>query len=145
MQPDRNEQQGETRRDLLKQVLATGAATSFPWVVPSRALGRGGAVAPSEKITLGVIGIGPRCTYDLKAMLGLADVRCVAICDVQATRREKGKTLVDQHYGNADCVLFRDFRELLARKDIDTVIVATGDRWHAPASIMAAQAGKDVY
>ena len=78
-------------------------------------------------------------------MLGLADVRCVAICDVQAGRREAGKTLVDQHYGNRDCVLFRDFRELLARKDIDAVLIATGDRWHAPASILAAEAGKDVY
>ena len=94
MQPDRNERRGETRRDLLKQALATGAATSFPWVVPARALGRGGAVAPGEKITLGVIGIGPRCTYDLQSILALPDVQCVAICDVQASRREAGKTLV---------------------------------------------------
>jgi predicted dehydrogenase len=130
---------------MLKQALATGAATSFPWVVPARALGRGGAVAPGEKITLGVIGIGPRCTYDLNSILALPDVQCVAICDVQASRREAGKTLVDRRYGNSDCALFRDFRELLARKDIDAVLIATGDRWHAPASILAAQAGKDVY
>jgi predicted dehydrogenase len=69
----------------------------------------------------------------------------VAIADVQARRREAGKTLVDQHYGNKDCVLYRDFRELLDRKDIDAVLIATGDRWHGPASIMAAEAGKDVY
>ena len=69
----------------------------------------------------------------------------MAICDVQASRREAGKKLVDTHYGNKDCVLFRDYRELLARPDIDAVLVATGDRWHAPASIAAAQAGKDVY
>ena len=67
-------------------------------------------MAASEKITLGVIGIGPRCTYDLKSMLALPDVRCVAIADVQASRRNAGKALVDQHYGNQDCVLFRDFR-----------------------------------
>jgi predicted dehydrogenase len=108
-------------------------------------LGRDGAVAPSEKITLGVIGIGPRCTYDLRSMLGLADVKCVAIADVQASRRDAGKALVDQHYGNKDCRLYRDFRELLARKDIDAVIIATGDRWHAAASMAAAEAGKDVY
>ena len=60
------------------------------------------------------------------------DCRCVAICDVQASRREAGKTLVDKHYGNKDCVLYRDFRELLARRDIDAVLIATGDRWHAP-------------
>ena len=72
-------------------------------------------MAPSEKITLGVIGIGPRCTYDLSSMLAVPDVHCVAIGDVQASRRDAGKKLVDKHYGNKDCVLFRDFRELLAR------------------------------
>jgi predicted dehydrogenase len=102
-------------------------------------------VAASERITLGVIGIGPRCTYDLKSILKLPDVQCVAICDVQKSRREAGKRLVDGHYGNGDCLLYHDFRELLARPDVDAVLIATGDRWHAPASILAAQAGKDVY
>ncbi len=130
-----------TRRDVLKHSIA---AIAFPTIIPARALGREG-VAPSEKITLGVIGIGPRCTYDLRAILAERDVRCVAICDVQASRREAGKKLVDTHYNNKDCVVFRDFRELLARPDIDAVLIATGDRWHTPASIAAAQAGKDVY
>ena len=131
-----------TRRDfLVKSVAATAAAT----FVPAHVLGREGATAPSEKITFGIIGIGPRCTYDVKAMLPFGDVRCVAIADVQATRREAGKKLIDEHYGNDDCVLYRDFRELLERKDIDAVLIATGDRWHAAASILAAQAGKDVY
>jgi predicted dehydrogenase len=94
---------------------------------------------------LGVIGFGPRCRYVLKAMLALPDVRCVALADVQAGRRESGKTMVDAAYGNRDCVTVRDFRELLARPDIDAVLIATGDRWHAPASILAAEAGKDVY
>lgn len=134
-----------TRRALLGSTALATAAASFPSIIPAPALGRDGAVAPSEKITLGVIGIGPRCRYDLKAMLGLADVQCVAIADVQAGRRDTGKKLVDQHYGNGDCVLFHDFRELLARKDIDAVLIATGDRWHASASMMAAEAGKDVY
>ena len=120
-------------------------AATMPLIVSPHVLGRGAAVAPSNKITLGVIGIGPRCTYDLQAMLGLADVQCVAIADVQASRRDAGKALVDKHYGNSDCKLHRDFRELLDRKDIDAVIVATGDRWHATASMMAAKAGKDVY
>jgi hypothetical protein len=70
-----------------------------PWFVPAAALGYHEKPAPSERITLGVIGIGPRCTYDLKAMLPFPDVRCLAIADVQAKRREAGKTLVDQHYG----------------------------------------------
>jgi predicted dehydrogenase len=132
-----------TRRDFVLGSVA--AAASVATFIPAHVLGREEKVPPSEKITLGVIGIGPRCTYDLKAMLPFPDVRCLAIADVQAKRREAGKTLVDQHYGNKDCVLYRDFRELLARKDIDAVLIATGDRWHAPASILAAKAGKDVY
>lgn len=126
-------------------LLASAATLAAPTFVPARALGRDGGIAASERITLGVIGIGPRATYDLKAMLNLADVRCVAIADVQASRRDAGKRLVDEHYGNTDCKLYRDFRELLERKDIDTVLVATGDRWHATASMLAARAGKDVY
>ena len=135
-----------SRRDALGRLAAgTAAAAVFPAIVPSRALGLDGAVAPSERITLGVVGIGPRCSYVLSAMLPFADVHCLAIADVQASRREKGKALVDTHYGNADCVLHRDFRDLLARKDIDAVLIATGDRWHGPASVLAAEAGKDVY
>ncbi|HEV3162551.1 MAG TPA: Gfo/Idh/MocA family oxidoreductase [Isosphaeraceae bacterium] len=139
-------QMSETsRREFLGQTIAAGAAMSFPWVIPSRALGRGPVAAASERITLGVIGIGPRCTYDLGSMLALPDVQCVAICDVQASRRDAGKAMVDKHYGNKDCVLFRDFQELFARPNIDAVLIATGDRWHASASMLAAKAGKDVY
>lgn len=130
------------RRSFLTQSIAATAAAT---IISSKALGRDGATAPSEKIVFGIIGIGPRCTYDVKAMLPFADVQCVAIADVQASRRDAGKKLVDDHYGNSDCKLYRDFRELLDRKDIDAVLIATGDRWHGPASIMAAKAGKDVY
>jgi predicted dehydrogenase len=134
-----------TRREVFRRSIAGGAAVAIPWFVPAQSLGRDAAAAASERITLGVIGIGPRATYDLRGVLPKPDVRCVAICDVQASRREAGKKLVDEHYGNKDCALYRDFRELLARPDIDAVLVATGDRWHAPASILAAKAGKDVY
>jgi predicted dehydrogenase len=133
-----------TRRELLKRS-AAGAVLAAPLFVPAAALGRDGKTAASERITLGVIGIGPRCTYDLQAMLKQTDVQCLAICDVQKSRREAGKQLVDEHYKNKDCVLYRDFHELLARPEIDAVLIATGDRWHAPASILAARAGKDVY
>ncbi len=135
----------ESRRGFLRQSVALGTAYAFPTIVSGRALGNAEAAAASERITLGVIGIGPRCTYDLNSMLGEKDVQCVAIADVQASRRTAGKALVDKRYGNRDCVLFRDFRELLDRKDIDAVLIATGDRWHSPASILAARAGKDVY
>jgi predicted dehydrogenase len=139
------EPQLPTRREVLKQSIVAGAAMSLPWVMSSAAVAREGAIGPNDKINLGVIGIGPRCTYDLTAMLKLPDVHCVAIADVQSSRRNAGKALVDGHYNNKDCVLFRDMRELLARKDIDAVIIATGDRWHAAGSMLAAKAGKDVY
>lgn len=133
------------RRRFLQRSLAAGGALTLPAYVPARALGSADAASASERITLGVIGIGPRCTYDLRAMLKEPDVQCVAICDVQAGRREAGKRLVDEHYGNSDCATYRDFRELLDRPDIDAVLIATGDRWHAAASMLAARAGKDVY
>jgi predicted dehydrogenase len=125
------------RRDVFRYTAAATALAATGAVAQS--------VAPSDRTTLGVIGIGPRCTYDLSAMLSLPDVQCVAIADVQSSRREAGKKLVDSHYQNSDCRLYRDFRELLAHDDIDAVLIATGDRWHAPASILAAEAGKDVY
>ncbi|MCA9449686.1 MAG: Gfo/Idh/MocA family oxidoreductase, partial [Candidatus Omnitrophica bacterium] len=134
-----------TRRDFIKTTAASTAAVSLPWIIPSSALGKDGAVAPSERITLGVIGIGPRCRYVLGGMLPQPDLQCVAIADVQASRRDEGKKLVDEHYGNQDLVLYHDFREVLDRKDIDAVLIATGDRWHTTASILAAEAGKDVY
>ncbi|EMI21034.1 oxidoreductase domain-containing protein [Rhodopirellula maiorica SM1] len=132
------------RRDFIA-VSASAAAMAAPYFVSSRSLGAAEHVAPSEKITLGVIGMGPRCTYDMKSILQLGDVQCVAIADVQQSRRDAGKKMVDDHYGNRDCQLYSDFRELLARPDIDAVIIATGDRWHAAASILAAESGKDVY
>jgi predicted dehydrogenase len=133
-----------TRRDLLQRS-AGAAALAAPLFVPATALGRADKPAPSNRITLGVIGVGPRCTYNLKSMLQLPDLQCVAVCDVQATRLAAGKKLVDEYYNNKDCATYRDFHELLGRRDIDAVLIATGDRWHAPASILAARAGKHVY
>lgn len=130
------------RRRFLSAATATLAA---PYIVSGKASGSDDVVAPSDKITLGVIGIGPRCTYDMKSILQFPDVQCVAISDVQESRRQMGKRLVDEHYNNNDCKLYPDFRQMLLRDDIDTVLVATGDRWHAAASILAAEAGKDVY
>ncbi len=131
-----------TRRDFLRNA---AAAASLAAVWPTHGLARQRRTAVSDKIALGVIGIGPRCRYDLTSMLQFEDVQCVAIADVQAERRDTGKALVDEHYGTSDCTLYRDFRELLDRPDIDAVLIATGDRWHGKASILAAQAGKDVY
>ena len=130
------------RRDLM---LATAAAAATAALPDGQALAADNTHSPNDKINLGVIGIGHRCTYDLTSMLKSDQMHCVAIADVQASRRDKGKALVDGHYKNQDCDLHRDFRELLDRDDIDAVLIATGDRWHSPASILAAEAGKDIY
>jgi hypothetical protein len=134
-----------SRRGFVKRSLVAGSALAMPWLIPSRALGRDGAVAPSERITLGAIGIGPRGNAVLHGMLAEPDVQFVAICDVRVDRRESVKAMADRHYGNTDCAMYRDLRELLARPDIDAVLIATGDRWHALGSVLAAKAGKDVY
>jgi len=135
-----------TRRAFLKRAgTAAAAGLALPWFVPARALGRGGAVAPSERIVLGAIGIGNRGNYVLGCFLPEPGVQFVAICDVKAERRLAVKKRADEFYGNQDCAMYSDLRELLARSDIDAVLIATGPNWHALASIMAAQAGKDVY
>lgn len=124
---------------------AAGAAISLPHFVPVAALGRGGTIAPSERINLGGIGIRHRGGYVLGQMLEQPDVHFVAIADVRADRRQAVKAMADQRNGDSRCAMYRDFRELLARDDIDAVLIATGDRWHAAASMLAAKAGKDVY
>ena len=136
---------GLSRRKFLSRTALAASAVGIPWFIPARALGRDGAVAPSEKIVLAGIGLGPRGQYDLSVMLPEEDVQFVAICDVQRSRREQVKQQVDAYYGNRDCRLYSDLFELLARPDIDAVLIATGDHWHALASLLAAKAGKDVY
>ena len=134
-----------SRRNFFQNFLkATPALALSPLVLPAAVLGRD-AVAPNSKITLGGIGIARRGWYVLERMLVQPDVRFLAVCDVRADRRTAVKQQVDQRYGNSDCETYRDFRELLERKDVDAVLIATGDHWHAHASIYAARAGKDVY
>jgi len=123
-----------------------GIAAAAPYYIPASALGRNGAVPPSERIVLGGIGVGRRGSHDLNWMLPEPDVQFVATCDPNKQRREAVKQIVDTRYGNNDCALYSDIRQFLAeRTDIDAVLITTGDRWHALASIMAMRAGKDVY
>ena len=134
-----------TRRDLLKTAAAAGVA-ALPCLVPTRALGKDGKAPPSERILLGGIGLGGRGRAVLGGMLGEPDVQFLAICDANRSRREMVKNMVDAKYGNKDCDMSGDIREFLSeRTDLDAVVIATGDRWHALASIMAMRAGKDVY
>jgi predicted dehydrogenase len=132
-----------SRRRFLQQ---TAGLASAPYFVPATVLGRGGRAAPSERIILGGIGVGRRGSSDLRWMMQESDVQFVASCDANKQRAEAVKRTVDGKYGNQDCKLYRDMREFLAlRTDLDAVLITTGDRWHALASIMAMRSGKDVY
>ena len=134
------------RRQFLTKGAMAASAVALPYFIPASALGRSGTVAPSNRIVMAGIGIGGRGSGDLKVMLGEKDVKFVAVCDVHKGRREAAKNLVDSKYGNTDCATYGDMCQLLAeRPDVEGVLIATGDRWHALASVLAMRAGKDVY
>jgi len=126
-----------------RQFLQRGAAAPLvlPWFVSSL---RAGTPA-SERLTMGAIGLGGQGRHNLKSFLTFEDVRVLAVCDVDANHLQTAKNLVDTAYGNQDCAAYRDFRAVLARRDLDTVLIATPDHWHAIIAIEAARAGKDIY
>jgi predicted dehydrogenase len=126
-----------SRRDFLK---TAGAAVAAPYAIASTALGAAGRPAPSERITTALIGSGGR---GQQIMAG-GDL-VVAVCDVDAKHREAAKATIDKAAGNRDCATYNDFREVLARDDIEAVVIATPDHWHVPMAIAAVQAGKAVY
>jgi predicted dehydrogenase len=132
------------RREFLKG-LATGMVAGFPTIVPSSALGRGGFVAPSDRLLLGHIGIGSMGSGHFRRSLTIPDVRVVAVCDVRRDVRDKSKAATDAAYKDNSCTAYNDFRELMARPDLDAVLVATGERWHPLIAIEAARRGKHIY
>ena len=134
-----------------RQLLARAAAVAAPCLVPASVLaGRGGA-APSDRIGIGVIGVGGRGGVHVKTLLGMEQAQVLAVCDPQGLRRQARKKQVEQHYAQATgrahkgCAACNDFRELLARKDIDAVFGAAVGQWHGLHYVAAAKAGKDVY
>lgn len=134
-----------SRRRLLKTAAQAGALVIAPQLVRASALGKNGAVPPSDRVTLAGLGIGSRGSRVLQSFLNEPDVQFLAICDVRNERREAIKAMADEKYGNHDCAMYSDQCELWARKDIDAVLIATGDRWHTLLSILTARSGKDVY
>jgi predicted dehydrogenase len=126
-----------TRRGFLK----TGAAIAGA-AVACRPVRR---VAANERFTLGVIGLGTMGRFDMGMFLTQPEVQVVAVSDVDQARLDFGKSTVDKGYDNTDCATYPDFREIIGRKDIDAVLIATPDHWHALISIAAAQAGKNIY
>ena len=136
-----------TAKNTSRRKFLAGAAclAGMPAIIPASVLGRNGQITPSNRIVLGGIGVGPRGRQDLQPFLQHKEIQFVADCDVQKERSEIVRKIVNRHYGNEDCVTYRKMEDLLERKDIDAVLIATGDRWHTPATVRAARAGKDVY
>jgi predicted dehydrogenase len=134
-----------SRRQFFRTTVQTGALVVAPQIIPASALGKDGAVPPSDRIVLGAIGIGGRGRLVLSSFMAEPEVQFVAICDIRAERREAVKQIADEKYGNKDCSRYRDMHEILARSDIDAVLIAIGDRWHTAASVLAARAGKDIF
>jgi hypothetical protein len=131
-----------SRRKFLK---TASAALALPYIITSKALGDDTTPPASDRIVMGGIGIGNMGRGDQGAFLGRDDIQYVAVCDVRQEVREQAKAKVDERYQNQDCAAYNDFRELLARTDIDAVHVATPDHWHAIIVIEACRNGKDVY
>lgn len=132
----------QTRRNLLKTSAIIGATAGFPAIVPSSVFG---ATAPSNRITIGGIGVGSMGMGNLKGFLNAGGTQLLAVCDVDKKHRANAKKTIDDKYGNKDCAEYNDYRELLARDDIDAVFHALPDHWHGIACVAAANAGKDIY
>jgi predicted dehydrogenase len=137
---------GLARREFLGSAAAGAAAVlGFPTIVPASALGADGTTPPSDRITVASIGVGRMGGGNLRMFLQHQDVRVLSLCDVQQARREQMKALVDRTYGDNRCTTYSDYRELLERKDIDAVSLATGERWTPIIGAEAARAGKHMY
>jgi len=143
---DRGERAAVSRRQFLKQTTAaTAGAVAFPYIIPSSALGADGAVAPSNRTVIGCIGVGSMGSGNMNSFLSKKRAQVVAVCDLDTSRRSDAKRRVDEKYGNQDCTGYHDFRELLARDDLDAASIAVPDHWHSIPAIAAAEAGLDIY
>jgi predicted dehydrogenase len=141
-----------SRRQFIKRAVGTAAASmTFPYLVPASALGGVGDTAPSERITLGFIGTGKQSKHLMRSFLNSPGTQVLAACDVDKLKLERGKKIVEDHYASKSgsaykgCDTTGDFRDLLARDDVDAVVISTPDHWHAITVIRSAQAGKDIY
>lgn len=135
-----------------RSFLGLAAATTVPHILTASARGADGHTAPANRVTVGLIGIGVMGSGHLALATGSPAMHVLAVCDVDASRREKAREFVESAYAAkrasgtySGCSGYNDFRELLARQDIDAVIIATPDHWHSPIAAAAAAAGKDVY
>jgi predicted dehydrogenase len=138
-----------SRRDFLKSSALAAAGLALPTIVPCLVLG---ANSPSNRVTIGCIGVGRMGLGDMQEVMGFDQARVVAVCDVDVNRVKYAQKLVEKKYGTQSkngtykgCATYKDYRDLLARRDIDAVLIVTPDHWHALPTIAAAKAGKDIY
>src|SRR5262245_46752233 len=134
-----------SRRDFLK----SSAAVAAPMIVPASVFGTQDKAAPSERLGIGHIGVGTMGYNHVKGLLGEKNAQILAVCDVDKDRREFNQKAVEKGYSKdttyKGCAVYTDYHELLARKDIDAVVIAAPDHWHAAIALDAMKAGKDVY
>ena len=131
-----------TRRHFLT---LTGLALAAPTIIPASALGRGGKPAPSNRITMGVVGWGMMGPGNTKAFLRNDDCQVVATCNIDKHHLQASLDAINGHYQNKDCRTYHDYREMMARKDMDAVMLAVPDNWHELMAVEAAKSGKDIY
>jgi predicted dehydrogenase len=138
-----------SRRQFMKSSAFLAAA---PYIIPASALGKNGHVAPSNRLTVGMIGIGLMMRGHLKALSGRSDVQIVGVSDVYASKRNGAKTKVNNAYGSKKasgvykgCQAFNEFEHLTENPGVDVCLIATPDHWHVPISLSAIRHGKDVY
>ena len=133
----------QSRRRFLRHIAGiTAGVVGFPHIVPSTVFG---SSAPSERITLGCIGVGGQGTGNMQGFLSKRDAQVVAVCDVDKRNLDRAKSLVDKKYENTGCATYHDFREVIARADIDALSLAMPDHWHSIPVVLGARAGKDMY
>jgi predicted dehydrogenase len=130
------------RRDFLK---TAGAAIVLPTILPGSVLGRDGKTPPSGKITMGVVGWGMQGPGDANSFLSEEDCKVVAVCELDKNRLQRAAGTINEWYGTSDCATYHDYREMFARKDLDAVLIAVPDHWHALVATEAARNGLDIY
>src|SRR5882672_227959 len=135
----------ETKFTRRRFLAVTGIALAAPTLIPASALGRGGATAPSERITLGVVGWGMQGPSNTDAFLREKDCQVLTACDLDQNHLQAAMSRINGHYGTSDCKSYKDFREMMARSDIDAVMLAVPDTWHALVAVEAAHNKKDIY
>ena len=135
-----------SRRQFLVKAAGTAVGViSFPYIVPSSVLGQRARVAPSNRITMGCIGVGWQGGSNMNSFLGQKDCQIIAACDVDKNHLQGAVNRINGRYKNKDCAAYHDFRQLLARDDIDAVSLGLPDHWHAVPAVAAARSGKDIF